>query len=175
MHVGTCAPLVCTLLSLGFELHLERQRWRRWSTEEFLTCQRFVLNVLSRACVPPLPQEEKGVRETRGNLMDPGSKCERKQHVYIMETGYVLALTACLLADTWALTLSCHAPALVRTGLLVCSLARCHHVTVEMAWKSHGCLATLVMSCSRARMLVFIFLFHYWKALGTHSQSHDQQ
>lgn len=64
----------------------------------------------------------------RGNLMDPGSKRERKQHIYIMETGYVLALSlnVRLLVDTRATTLSCHAPTPVRTSLLTlwpCSLS----------------------------------------------------
>lgn len=44
-------------------------------------------------CEMFLQELDKGVRELRGNLMYLGTKCERKQHVSITKTGYVLDLS----------------------------------------------------------------------------------
>lgn len=70
MHVETCAPLVSILLSLS----CTKKESKSWPVVAFK-------DYSSRGCVL---EEEKG-----SNLMDPWSKSERKQHVYIMETDSV--------------------------------------------------------------------------------------
>lgn len=54
--------------------------------------------------------KEKWGSGRRGNWRDRGIKREKNQHIYTMEAGCLLALsvTICLLADTRAVTLSCH-------------------------------------------------------------------
>lgn len=121
-------------------------------------------------CEMFLQELDKGVRELRGNLMHLGTKCERKQHVYITKTGYVLDLSWAvrLLADTRAVTLSCYASTLVRTSML-------------SLWpRSPWCKDHMVVLLCRSWVApevecVFIFLFHYCKAKGKPSQSHDHR
>lgn len=86
MHVETCAPLVSILLSLGFDLYEEDKK----KAEDGL-CVHFL--TVKDVCEMFLQELDKGVRELRGNLMYLGTKCERKQHVSITKTGYVLDLS----------------------------------------------------------------------------------
>lgn len=86
----------------------------------------------------------KKASESQENVMAPGSESERKQHVYITGTWYMLALslTLSLLADRSGtarpMTLSCHAATPARTSLpslWPCSLSpRCRGNGAKITW-----------------------------------------
>lgn len=99
-----------------------------------------------------------------------GLNVRGKKHVYIANTGYVLDLSwaVCLLADTRAVTLSCHAPTLVRTSML--------SLWPRSSWCKDHMVVLLCRSWVAPEVeCVFISLFHHCKAKGKPSQSHDRQ
>lgn len=153
-RLDSCAPLVSTIVSLGFELIEKTKFCAKDAMISFL--------LVSNICVLSFLSVFKKLWERKGHLMVPSGNWEKTTCLHHGDRVNVGFIINCMFADTSGnskssdLILSCLQSSENKHAVTLMPLAHYH---------SHGCLVTLVMSCSRGSLCVCVYfhstLFHY--------------